>query len=93
MTLIALSIAAFCLLGKDDWNKVQWDFFGHVMPVLNHMTVIASATPPLHLLVPDDQNGMHNDFFSHLTLLALASASCDVSGIVNNTIAFLGQDN
>ena len=53
------------------------------------MTQMASSVAPLHFLVQDDQNEMQHDFFSHLTLLALASASCDATGIVNNTIVFI----
>ena len=34
MPLMALSMALFCWLGEDDWNKVQLDYFGHLMTVL-----------------------------------------------------------
>ena len=50
----------------------------------NHMTLMAALIQSLHLLVQDDQNEMQNEIFSYLTLLVLASASCDANGIVNN---------
>ena len=53
--------------------------------VTNIKTQMASSMEPMHLLVHDDQNEMQHDFFSHLTLLALASASYDATGIVNST--------
>ena len=34
MTMMALLMTLFCLLGQDNSNKVQHDIFGHVMPVL-----------------------------------------------------------
>ena len=53
------------------------------------MTLMASSQAVLHLLVQDDHNAIMHDFCSHLTLLALASASCDANGIVNNPIVFI----
>ena len=64
---------------RSTWLKqdVPW-FLDHVMSV------------PWHLLVQDNQNEMWHDFFSHLTLLALASASCDANGtVVCNTSRLL----
>ena len=52
------------------------------------MTLMASSIPPLHLVVQDYQNEMQLDFFSYL-ILALASASYDVNGIVNRTIVLI----
>ena len=34
MTLMALSMEPFCLLGQDGFKQVQHDLFGYVMPVL-----------------------------------------------------------
>ena len=50
-------------------------------------TLIESTVAPWDLLVQDDHNEIQHDFFSHLTLLALASASCDGNDIVKSTIA------
>ena len=48
MTLVALSMAPFCLLGHDDQNKVQHDFFGHVSPGLASHDIddINNSIPP-----------------------------------------------
>ena len=53
----------------------------------HHMTLMASSISPMHLIV-HNYNEMKHNFFSYLTLLALASASCDANGTVNSTIAF-----
>ena len=41
MTLIALSVTPFHFLSQNDWNKVQHNLFGHVIPVFAHMTLMA----------------------------------------------------
>ena len=54
MTLMALSMTQFCLLGQDDPNKMQHDCFGHVMPlqaphdtdgIINSTTFVSSGWP------------------------------------------------
>ena len=89
MTLMALSMALVCLLGQDDWNKVQHDFLVMLYQCWHYMTLMASSVPLLHLIVEDDQNEKQHDFFNHLALLTLASPPCDSNGIVNSTIVFI----
>ena len=89
MTLMLLSMAPFCLLGQDDSNKVQYDFFGHVMPVLALHDVDDITSSTSAFVVQDDQNEMKHDFFSHLTLLSLALAVCVANSIVNSNILFI----
>ena len=43
------------------------------------------------MLIQDDWNARQHDFFSHLTILALASESCDTNAIVNSTVVFIGS--
>ena len=81
--ITVISVVPFCLLGEDDWNKIMWCQCQH------HMTLTELSIEPLYLIVQDDQNEMHHYFLSHLTLLALASASCDASGTVNSTTVFI----
>ena len=46
------------------------------------MMSMVSSIAQLDMLVKDDQNEMPLDFFSHLTLVPLASASCDADGTI-----------
>ena len=83
MTLIALSMAPFCLLAQDDLNKVQHQFSGHLIPILPY------SITALHLLAEDDQNKTKHDFFSYLKLLPLTSASFVANGSVSSTNVFI----
>ena len=65
------------------WLLVTWCQCWH------HMTLTASSIVPPHLLFQDDQNEMQPEFFSYLTLLILASASCNANGFANSTTAFI----
>ena len=47
----------------------------------------------LNYLGQDYQNEVQHDFFGHVMPLALASVLCDVGSMLNDTFAFLGQDN
>ena len=58
MKLMALLIP---LSGQDDYNKMQHDFFSHVMFV--GITLVASSTAPLHSLVKVNLNEMQITFF------------------------------
>ena len=89
MPLVVLSMSPFCLLGWDDWNKLQHNFLVTWCQCWYHMTLIALSMPLLHLLLQDALNEMQHDFFSHLLVLVLESASCDANGIINKTIAFI----
>ena len=60
ITLMALSMAPFCLLGQGDLNKVQYDFFGHVILVLASHATDGSSIKPFNLLVQGDQNKMQH---------------------------------
>ena len=86
---MALSMTPFCLSGQDEWNKVKHYFIVIAMPVLvihDNDDIINKMAASL---VQDDWNDIQHDLFSHLTLLVLASASCDAKGIVNSTIVFI----
>ena len=87
MTLLALLMTPFCFLGQDDWNQMQHDLLVMCCQCW-HITLMASSIASLHLLVQDDQNENQHDVLSHLTLLALASTSCDANGIISTTIVF-----
>ena len=89
MTLKALSMTSFHLLGQDDWNVVQHDVLVMWYQCWHQMMVMASSIPPKSFLVQDDQNKIQHYFFSHLILLALASGSYGANDIVNRTILFI----
>ena len=89
MMLMALSMAPFCLLGQDNWNKANIVFFWSSDTGLGNMTLMASSIGPLHLLVQDNQNEMYLNLFSQLTLLVPTSTPCDANSTVNSTIIFI----
>ena len=76
-------------LASNDWKCDPTYLIGHMMPVLASHNTDASSTAPLHLFFQHDWNEVQHNIFSNLTLLALASASCDANSIVNSTIAFI----
>ena len=54
-----------------------------------HMIPTVSSVEPFHLLDQGDQKEMQHDIFGHVKLLAAASASCHINGIINGTTAFV----
>ena len=91
MTIVS-SKAALHSLGQCDWNVVQHDFFGDMMPLAPawyHMMPVGLSMAHLHSLGQDNQNEVQYDFFGHVMPLALSSASHDTNGFVNCTTAFL----
>ena len=78
MTPMALLLAPLQSLGQDNWNKVPYDFFGHVMPLKP-----VSPMAPLHSLGQNKWNEVQHDIFGCVTALLLASHEA------NGTIAFL----
>ena len=82
----------FCLLHQDDWKKALQNIFSHMISVLAlHDTdgVINSITA---FYLSRWSNEMQHDFFCHLSLLALASTSCEGNGILSSPLYSLGQD-
>ena len=89
MTLMAVSITPFCLLGNDYWNKMQNDFGScdtsvgitwHWWYHEKHNCICYFKIINMRCIMT---------FFSYLTLLALALASCDANGIFNSTTVFI----
>ena len=77
---MALSVAPLYSLGLDNWNNVQHDLFGHLLPLMpvsvsHDASSIINA--PFHLSGQDDQNEMQHDLFGHKMPLALGPALCD----------------
>ena len=73
MTVMSLSMTPFCLIDKDNLNKLQHNLFGHVM---------LSSIATWHLLAQGDQNEMQHDYFSLLTLVGCTLALCDANGTI-----------